>query len=79
MDLGHFLLHRSADSLPHHIRECITVNVLTVTKKIGLCANGPFWTLFSLIKHHFIAKAAGREKYVCVFLNYDTCEKVFFY
>lgn len=45
VDLGHLLLCKNADSFPHHIRECIKVNVLIVTKQIRLCANGPFWTL----------------------------------
>ena len=57
-DLECFPLCKSADSFPHHIRGCITVKVPIVTKGIRLCANGPFWTLFSLIQHHFMAKAA---------------------
>lgn len=41
-----------------------------VTKRIRLCANGPFRTLFSLIQPDFMAKAAGRvDIYLFIFLS----------
>lgn len=55
VDLGLFPLRSSADSFSHHIRECITVNVLIVTKKMSPRANGPFWAVY-LIQHLYIYK-----------------------
>lgn len=68
--LEHSSLWKSADSFPHHISECITLKVPTVTKGIKLCANGPFWTLFSLTQHDFMGKAAGRKDiYLSIYLS----------
>lgn len=81
VDLEHSPLCKSADSFPHHIRERITVKVPVVTKRIRLCANGPFWTLFSLTQHYFMAKAGGRiDIYLFIYLNnYDTSEYSIFF
>ena len=55
------------------------MNVLIVTKEIRLCANRPFWTLFSVIQPHFMVKAGTRNLTYVDFLNYKTSEYSIFF
>ena len=68
VDLGRVPLRGSADSFSHHIRECIRASVLTATKEMSPCANGPFWAVH-LIQHLYIYIQSGISEY-SIFLFY---------